>query len=111
MTTFLKKFFPESKRMQLKNLISTFQMWDDEFFGDAWERFKDLLRQCTMHGFEPWKQIVFFYEGCTEYWQTTLNAIAGGELLAQPLDSAFEIIEGMRNNKIRWSDAQNRHPH
>nr|GEZ46230.1 reverse transcriptase domain-containing protein [Tanacetum cinerariifolium] len=41
---FLNQFFPPSKTTHLKNEISRFTQRFEETFGDAWERFKEMLR-------------------------------------------------------------------
>nr|GEX00708.1 reverse transcriptase domain-containing protein [Tanacetum cinerariifolium] len=40
---FMNNFFPPSKTTNLKNDITNFQQRFDESFGEAWDRFKDLL--------------------------------------------------------------------
>nr|GEX34265.1 reverse transcriptase domain-containing protein [Tanacetum cinerariifolium] len=40
---FVNHFFPSSKTTNLKNDINNFQQRFDESFGEAWDRFKDLL--------------------------------------------------------------------
>nr|GEW73744.1 reverse transcriptase domain-containing protein [Tanacetum cinerariifolium] len=52
-----------------------------ETFGEAWERFKEMLRQCPHHGFLELHQIDTFYNGLNEHEQDSLNAAAGGNLL------------------------------
>ncbi|GKA40436.1 reverse transcriptase domain-containing protein [Tanacetum coccineum] len=47
---FVNQFFPPSKTTHLKNEISRFTQ-KFETFGEAWERFKEMLRACPYHGF------------------------------------------------------------
>nr|GEY90234.1 reverse transcriptase domain-containing protein [Tanacetum cinerariifolium] len=47
----VNKFFPPSKTTHLKNEISRFTQRFEETFGEAWERFKEMLRACPHHGF------------------------------------------------------------
>ncbi|GJS14458.1 reverse transcriptase domain-containing protein [Tanacetum coccineum] len=54
---FVNHFFPPSKTTNLKNDITNFQQRFDESFGEAWDRFKDLLRKCPHHGFSELHQI------------------------------------------------------
>ncbi|GKE57755.1 hypothetical protein Tco_1496940, partial [Tanacetum coccineum] len=53
----------------------------DESFGEAWDRFKDLLRKCLHHGFLELHQINTFYNALTQSDQDSLNAAASGNLL------------------------------
>nr|GEV27875.1 reverse transcriptase domain-containing protein [Tanacetum cinerariifolium] len=48
---FINQFFPPSKTTYLRNEITNFLQKPNETFNEAWERFKDLLRQCPHHGF------------------------------------------------------------
>ena len=63
---FVNHFFPPSKTTNLKNDITNFQQCFDENFGEAWERFKDLLRKCPHHGFSELHQIDTFYNALTQ---------------------------------------------
>ncbi|GKA09946.1 reverse transcriptase domain-containing protein [Tanacetum coccineum] len=54
---FVNHFFPPSKTTNLKSDITNFQQRFDESFGEAWDRFKDLLRKCPHHGFSELHQI------------------------------------------------------
>nr|GEV05524.1 reverse transcriptase domain-containing protein [Tanacetum cinerariifolium] len=65
----------------LKNEISRFTQRFEETFGEAWERFKKMLRACPHHRFSELKQIDTFYNGLNEQDQDSLNAAAGGNLL------------------------------
>nr|GEX64488.1 reverse transcriptase domain-containing protein [Tanacetum cinerariifolium] len=46
---FINQFFPPSKTTYLRNEITNFLRKPNETFNEAWERFKDLLRQCPHH--------------------------------------------------------------
>nr|GFA66816.1 reverse transcriptase domain-containing protein [Tanacetum cinerariifolium] len=48
---FVNQFLPPSKTTYLKNKISRFTQGFKETFGEAWERFKEMLRACPHHGF------------------------------------------------------------
>nr|GEX78633.1 reverse transcriptase domain-containing protein [Tanacetum cinerariifolium] len=47
---FINQFFPPSKTTYLRNEITNFLQKPNVTFNEAWERFKDLLRQCPHHG-------------------------------------------------------------
>nr|GEX93199.1 DNA-directed DNA polymerase [Tanacetum cinerariifolium] len=68
--------------------------WDDlETFGEAWDRFKEMLRACPHHGFSELTQIDTFYNGLTEQDYDSLNAVSGGNLLNKTTREALKIIE------------------
>nr|GEX36703.1 reverse transcriptase domain-containing protein [Tanacetum cinerariifolium] len=58
---FVNQVFPPSKTTHLKNEISRFTQRFEDTFGEAWERFKEMLRACPHHGFTELAQIDTFY--------------------------------------------------
>nr|GFA72795.1 reverse transcriptase domain-containing protein [Tanacetum cinerariifolium] len=53
----------------------------NETFNEAWERFKDLLRQCPHHGFSELHQLDTFYNALNPNDQDALDSAAGGNFL------------------------------
>ncbi|GKD59648.1 reverse transcriptase domain-containing protein [Tanacetum coccineum] len=98
---FMNYFFPPSKTTNLKNDITNFQQRFDETFSEAWDRFKDLLRNCPHHGFSKLHQINTFYNALTQSDQGSLNAAAGGNLLNRTPRDALTIIKN--KSKVRTS--------
>nr|GEV63780.1 reverse transcriptase domain-containing protein [Tanacetum cinerariifolium] len=98
---FFNQFFPPSKTTHLKNEISRFTQRFDETFGEAWDRFKEMLRACPHHEFSELTQIYTLYNGLTEQDQDSLNAAAGGNLLNKTTREALKIIEN--KSKVRYS--------
>nr|GFA00870.1 reverse transcriptase domain-containing protein [Tanacetum cinerariifolium] len=60
---FVNQFFPPSKTTHLKNEISRFTQRFEETFGEAWDRFKEMLKACPHHEFPELTQIDTFYNG------------------------------------------------
>nr|GEY49509.1 reverse transcriptase domain-containing protein [Tanacetum cinerariifolium] len=98
---FVNQFFPPSKTTHLKNKISRFTQRFEETFGEAWERFKEMLRACPHHGFTELAQIDTFYNGLNDNDQDFLNATAGENLLSKTTREALKIIEN--KSKVRYS--------
>ncbi|GJS42883.1 reverse transcriptase domain-containing protein [Tanacetum coccineum] len=98
---FVNYFFPPSKTMNLKNNITIFQQKFEETFGEAWDRFKELLRKCPHHGFLELHQIDMFYNALTQSDQDSLNAATDGNLLNRTPRDALTIIEN--KSKVRTS--------
>nr|GEX35807.1 reverse transcriptase domain-containing protein [Tanacetum cinerariifolium] len=98
---FVNQFFPPSKTTHLKTKISRFTQRFEETFGEAWERFKEMLRACPHHGFSELSQIDTFYNGLNEQDQDSLNAAAGGNLLSKTTREALKIIKN--KSKVRYS--------
>nr|GEV05514.1 reverse transcriptase domain-containing protein [Tanacetum cinerariifolium] len=80
---FVNQFFPPSKTTHLKNEIFRFTQRFKETFGEAWKRFKEMLRACPHHGFTELTQIDTFYNGLNENDQDSLNSATGGNLLIE----------------------------
>nr|GEY18029.1 reverse transcriptase domain-containing protein [Tanacetum cinerariifolium] len=78
---FVNQYFPPSKTTHLKNEISRFTQRFAKTFGEAWERFKEMLRACPNHKFTKLAQIDSFCNGLNDNVQDSLNATAGGNLL------------------------------
>nr|GEZ31413.1 hypothetical protein [Tanacetum cinerariifolium] len=78
---FINQFFPPSKTTYLRNEITNFLQKPNETFNEAWERFKDLLRQCPHHGFSELQQLDTFYNALNPNDQDALDSTAGGNFL------------------------------
>nr|GEY23361.1 hypothetical protein [Tanacetum cinerariifolium] len=74
---FINQFSPPSKTTNLRNEITNFQQRFDEYFSEAWDRFKDLLRACPHHGFSELRQLDTFYNALNSKDQDSLNSVAG----------------------------------
>nr|GEX52394.1 hypothetical protein [Tanacetum cinerariifolium] len=85
----------------LKNEISRFTQIFEETFGEAWERFNEMLRACPHHGFMELTQIDTFYNDLNENYQDSLNAATGGNLLSKTTREALHIFEN--KSKVRYS--------
>nr|GEY49776.1 hypothetical protein [Tanacetum cinerariifolium] len=98
---FVNQFFPPSKTTHLKNEISRFTQRFKEIFGEAWERFKEMLRACPHHRFTELAQIDTFYNGLNDNDQDSLNAVAGENLLSKTNREALQIIGN--KSKVHYS--------
>nr|GEU67929.1 reverse transcriptase domain-containing protein [Tanacetum cinerariifolium] len=91
---FVNQFFPPSKTTHLKNKISRFTQRFEKKFGEAWDRFKKMLRACPHHGFSELTQIDTFYNGLTEQDQDFLNTTSVEENLRKILNNDMRSILG-----------------
>nr|GEW51880.1 reverse transcriptase domain-containing protein [Tanacetum cinerariifolium] len=73
----------------------------NETFNEAWERFKDFLRQCPHHGFSELHQLDTFYNALNPNDQDALDSAAGGNFLDKTPRECLSIIE--RKSKVRYS--------
>nr|GEW47635.1 hypothetical protein [Tanacetum cinerariifolium] len=72
-----------------------------ETFNEAWERFKDFLRQCPHHGFSELHQLHTFYNALNPNDQDALDSAAGGNFLDKIPRECLSIIES--KSKVRYS--------
>nr|GFB03184.1 reverse transcriptase domain-containing protein [Tanacetum cinerariifolium] len=98
---FINQFFPPSKTTYLWNEIINFLQKPNETFNEAWEHFKDLLRQCTHHGFSELHQLDTFYNALNPNDQDALDSAAGGNFLDKIPRECLSIIES--KSKVRYS--------
>jgi hypothetical protein len=103
---FLAKFFPPAKTAKMRNDITSFVQHDSESLYEAWERFKDLLRRCPHHGIPKWLQVQTFYNGLFSTTRTSIDAAAGGALMAKNFDDAYDLLETMAANNYQWPTAR-----
>nr|GEZ17092.1 reverse transcriptase domain-containing protein [Tanacetum cinerariifolium] len=75
---FINQLFPPSKTTYLRNEITNFLQKPNETFNEAWERFKNLLRQCPHHGFSKLHQLDTFYNALNPNDKDALDFAAGG---------------------------------
>nr|GEZ74284.1 hypothetical protein [Tanacetum cinerariifolium] len=98
---FINQFFPPSKTTYLRNEITNFLQKSNETFNKAWERFKDLLRQCPHHRFSELHQLDTFYNALNPNDQDALDSAAGGNFLDKIPRECLSIIES--KSKVRYS--------
>nr|GFC00669.1 reverse transcriptase domain-containing protein [Tanacetum cinerariifolium] len=83
--------------MYLRNEITNFLQKPNETFNEAWERFKDLLRQCPHHGFSELHQLDTFYNALNPNDQDALDSAAGGNFLDKIPRECLSIIKSKSN--------------
>nr|GEV21063.1 hypothetical protein [Tanacetum cinerariifolium] len=103
----LTKSLPRSDipKFPIQRLSSSFfrshEKKPNETFNEAWESFKDLLRQCPHHGFSELHQLDTFYNALNPNDQDALDSAAGGNFLDKIPRECLSIIES--KSKVRYS--------
>nr|GEV36838.1 reverse transcriptase domain-containing protein [Tanacetum cinerariifolium] len=106
---FINKFFPPSKTTYLRNEIINFLQKPNETFNEAWEHFKDMLRQCPHQSFFELHQLDTFYNALYPNDQDALDSAAGGNFLDKIPQECLAIIESkskVRYSRIRVTDSR-----
>nr|GEV11269.1 hypothetical protein [Tanacetum cinerariifolium] len=88
-------------RQDPHNHLRFFNKKPNETFNEAWERFKDLLRQCPHHGFSELHQLDTFYNALNPNDQDALDSAVGGNFLDKIPRECLSIIES--KSKVRYS--------
>ncbi|KAK8701680.1 hypothetical protein V6N13_020061 [Hibiscus sabdariffa] len=96
--TFLGKFSYSNMTDHLRNQITSFRQEDDEAMHEAWERYRDLFRRCSMHGLPEWTQVSIFYNSVNTPTRMMLDASANGTLLNKPPRESLEILDKLAQN-------------
>nr|GEZ03312.1 reverse transcriptase domain-containing protein [Tanacetum cinerariifolium] len=100
-STFRHLKVPNTTTTYLRNEITNFIQKSNETFNEAWERFKDLLRQCPHHGFLELHQLDTFYNALNPNDQDALDSASGGNFLDKISRECLSIIES--KSKVRYS--------
>ena len=78
---------------KFRNEITTFKQSGNETIYSAWERFKELQRQCPHHGFSKWMIPQIFYNGLTNENRNIVNTAFGGKWMDKMTREAFTLLE------------------
>jgi len=100
---FLSKYFPPGKTAKLRAEITSFIQRDGESLYEAWERYKDLQRQCPHHAVLDWLLIQTFYNGLEQSVRISIDAAAGGALMGKLIEAAKALLEEMASNNYHWT--------
>nr|GEU86889.1 reverse transcriptase domain-containing protein [Tanacetum cinerariifolium] len=98
---FINQFFPPSKTTYIRNEITNFLQKPNKTINEAWERFKDLLRQCPHHGLSELHQLDTFYNALNPNDQDALDFAVGGNFLDKIPRECLSIIKS--KSKVRYS--------
>ncbi|KAL4367757.1 hypothetical protein GQ457_05G018510 [Hibiscus cannabinus] len=103
---FLLQHNPPKMHTQLRNDIASFRQADDESMFECWDKYKELLRNCTNHGFHDCTQVMIFYNGVNAPTRMMLDASANGTLLKKSPEEAFDILDRIANNDYQFHSSR-----
>jgi hypothetical protein len=83
---FLMKFFPTHKTNTLRKNIMHFSQRGNETFFQYWERFKDLLLACPLHGYDTWRVISFFHDAISSNMSQFVEMMSNDEFMSKSPD-------------------------
>ena len=95
---FLRKYYSVGKTSVVRRAIREFAQVPGEVFYEAWERLRNLLRQCPHHSVPKHEITQIFYDGLGAPDQYLLDAASGGTFMSKYEDEALELIELVAEN-------------
>ena len=95
---FLCKYYSVGKTSAVRRAIREFSQGPGEVFYEAWEKRRDLLRQCPHHGIPKHEITQIFYDGLGALERYLLDAASGGTFMSKYEDEALESIELVAEN-------------
>ncbi|CAA0830276.1 Unknown protein, partial [Striga hermonthica] len=100
---FIGSFYSHQKTQELRSQIVSFAQLPNESLHEAWERFKDLQRQCPHHSLSPGLLMNCFYDSIHQNLQYMVDNATGGDIGARTAEEIFEIFETMSTNSSQKS--------
>ncbi|CAM8903112.1 unnamed protein product [Rhodiola kirilowii] len=99
---FLLQYLSPAKIQRLKNLINSFAQGEDETFHEAWERFKELQRECPHYNIDKPTLIQIFYQGMDADSKRQMDQAAGGAFMEVHPTQGGLIIDKIARNSHLW---------
>ena len=85
---YLSRFFPPTLTSERRGEIIVFKQKEDESLYNAWERYKQLLRRCPMHGIKWMTQMDIFYHAMNYTLKATVDAASRGTFRRKSTEEA-----------------------
>ena len=95
---FLRKYYSIGKTTSVRKAMREFTQGPSETFREAWERLRDLTRECPHHGVSNHELTQIFYDGLGPQDRYLLDAASGGTFMSKFEDEAMELIESVAEN-------------
>ena len=95
---FLRKYYSVGKTTSIRKAMREFTQGLSETFHEAWERLRDLTRECPHHGVSNHELTQIFYDGLGPQDRYLLDAASGGTFMSKFEDEAMELIETVAEN-------------
>ena len=95
---FLRKYYSVRKTTSVRKAMHEFTQGSSETFHEAWERHRDLTRECPHHGVSNHELTQIFYDGLGLQDRYLLDAASGGTFMSKFEHEALELIETVAEN-------------
>ena len=95
---FLRKYYSVGKTTSVRKAMHEFTQGPSETFHEAWERLRDLTRECPHHGVSNHELTQIFYDALGPQDRYLLDAASGGTFMSKFEDEAMELIKIVAEN-------------
>ncbi|XP_019241897.1 PREDICTED: uncharacterized protein LOC109221924, partial [Nicotiana attenuata] len=99
---FLAKWFPQSKKSELRDKIFFFKQQLGEHLHEAWDRFKLYLVRSPNHGFPDSILLEIFYMGLDPMNQFIAKNAADGSFMDKSFTRVTQILDKMAKHNQAW---------
>nr|XP_009629006.1 uncharacterized protein LOC104119263 [Nicotiana tomentosiformis] len=99
---FLAKWFPQSKKSELRDKILFFKKLPGEHLHEAWDRFKLYLVRSPNHGFPDTILLEKFYMGLDPLNQSIAKNVADGSFMDKTFTRVTQILDKMAEHNQAW---------
>src|SRR3954466_11174383 len=79
-----------------------FRQLDNEHVAQAWERMKNIVKNCPTHGLTSWMVIQTFYAVLNFTLRNMLDSATGGTFMSTTLGAATKLLDEMMLNYSQW---------
>ena len=91
----MSRFFPLALTSERRGEIIFFKQREKESLFNAWERFKRLLKRCSMHGIDLTTQMDIFYHAMNYASKDIIDASCYGAFKRRSAEEARQLIEDL----------------
>ncbi|XP_070017685.1 uncharacterized protein [Nicotiana sylvestris] len=98
----LAKWFPQSKKSELRDKIFFFKQVPGEYLHEAWDRFKLYLVRSPNHGFSDSILLEKFHMGLDPMNQSIAKNVADGSFMDKTFARITQILDKMANHNQAW---------
>ena len=95
------RLFPSSLTSKRRREIIVFQQEEDESLYIAWERFKRLLKRCSMHGIDLKTQMDIVYHSMNDTSKGIIDASYCGAFKRKSAEEARDLIEDLEKCNMK----------
>ena len=95
---FLRKYYSVRKTTSVRKAIREFTQGTSETFHEAWERLRDLTRECPHHGVSNHELTQIFYDALGQQDRYLFDVASGGTFMSKYEDDTMELIETVAEN-------------